>query len=407
MTRTASRLVTSLKYALGLGFVLAALSLVPLRGAMASDNPSSLQTIKTEEVSFTHKNALLRGTLFQPVEEKLRGAAVVLAGSDRSRRGPLRLSLGRHLAACGVAALVYDSPGTGASTGNALLQSRQDRVDETLAAVDYLQEHPGIPAAAVGIFGGSEGADVALMAAAQEPDVAFVIAVSGSMGGSVLDLLRYSAEKRGQALGMSLEEISKAVTFKEITFAFFAGVDMLEWKLIEARTSPWQNPHWEKLFRIARQRQQTLSDPQKHEVLVTLRGIVDAFKTEPWFAVADIGNTLQRLVTMDSKRFLLLLESGTLGQDWDRRLYSEIENLKCPVLGIWGEEDTFLPPRQSAARLKKYLSDADHRAYTIRIFPGAGHGLTCTESPAAFVPGYLDTIRVWLGQHLGPPLNRG
>lgn len=400
MTLTASRLGMSLKYALELGSVLVILSLLPLTGAMASDNPSPLQTVKTEEICFSHNDALLRGTLFQLAEERPRGAAVVLAGSDRSRRGPMRLSLGRHLAACGVAALVYDSPGTGASTGNALLQSRQDRVGETLAAVDYLQERPDIPAASVGIFGGSEGADIALMAAAQEPDVAFVIAVSGSMGGSVLDILRYSAEKRGHAQGLSLEEITKAVTFKEIAFAFFAGVDMLEWKLIEARTSPWQNPHWEELIHIARQRQQTQSASQKRETLSTLRRIVNDFKHEPWFAVADTGRTLERLISMDADRLFLLLERGNWGQDWDRRLAPEIKNIKCPVLGIWGEEDSFLPPRQSAARLEKYLSDAGHQAYTIRIFPDADHGLTHAGPTTEFVSPYFDTINTWLDQHL-------
>ena len=102
---------------------------------------------------------------------------------------------------------------------------------------------------------------------------------------------------------------------------------------------------------------------------------MDAFRAEPWFAVVDAGNTLQRLITLDTDRFFLLLERGTLGQDWDRRLTPELARVSCPVLGIWSEEDSFLPPRQSAARLEKHLSNAGHQAYTIKIFPDAGHGI--------------------------------
>jgi pimeloyl-ACP methyl ester carboxylesterase len=149
-----------------------------------------------------------------------------------------------------------------------------------------------------------------------------------------------------------------------------------------------------------RRRSYPKSSQQKQEILITLRQVVDAFKAEPWFAVVDVGNTLQRLITMDTERFFLLLKKGTLGQDWDRRLAPELARISCPVLAIWGEEDAFLPPRQSAARLEKYISDAGHQAYTIRILPGAGHGLICIGSPAEFVPGYFDTINTWLDQHL-------
>ena len=48
------------------------------------------------------------------------------------------------------------------------------------------------------------------------------------------------------------------------------------------------------------------------------------------------------------------------------------------------------------------MAEAGHKAYTIRIFPEAGHGLTCVGSPTEFVPGYFDTINTWLDEHLRP-----
>jgi len=156
-----------------------------------NDRGATTATVGPEEVRFTSGSTSLAGTLFWPAERIDCPAVVVLAGSDRSRRGELRTAIARHFAAHGVAAMVYDSPGTGSSSGNALLQSSADRVAEALCAVAYVQSLPGIRSTAVGLFGGSEGANVALMACAGNNGVAFVIPVS------ILDILRYSAEKKG------------------------------------------------------------------------------------------------------------------------------------------------------------------------------------------------------------------
>ena len=71
------------------------------------------------------------------------------------------------------------------------------------------------------------------------------------------------------------------------------------------------------------------------------------------------------------------------------------------MLAIWGQEDSFLPPNQSAARLKKYLMDSNHADYEVIVFKNASHVLTVPGSREDFVPGYLDTMTNWLGRRFG------
>lgn len=324
-----------------------------------------------QEIRFTSGSAGLAGTLFRPAERADCPAVVVLAGSDRSERGGLRTSIARHFAAHGVAAMIYDSPGTGSSSGNALLQSNADRVAEALSAVAHLRGLPGIRPTAVGLFGGSEGANVALMACAKSPGVAFVIPVSGSLGVSILDILRYSAEKKGYERGLTPDEIAQAMTFKEIAFALLSGVEIVEWSLIASRVKQWEDATWPAFIDIAKQRGKELTHLEKEAFLVSFRKIVARFETQRWFKVVDVGNAVQRLVGLNTDAFFGLLESGRYSRDWERSFCFREKEIRCPVLAIWGQEDSFIPPNQSAARLKKYLIDTSHPDYEVIVFPDA------------------------------------
>ncbi|MFH2001880.1 MAG: alpha/beta hydrolase [Planctomycetota bacterium] len=354
-----------------------------------------------EQVRFTNGSTDLAGTLFRPAEKADCPAVVVLAGSDRSERGGMKTAIAKQFAAHGVAAMVYDSPGTGSSSGNAQLQNTADRIAEALSAAACLRGLKGIRSTAVGLFGGSEGANIALMACAKSPEVAFVIPVSGSLGVSILDILRYSAEKKGYEQGLTSDEIAKAITFKEIAFVILSGVEIIEWSLIESRVKQWEDATWPPFIDIARQRGKPLTQEQKQAFFGSFKKIVAHFETQPWFAVVDAGNAFQRLRTLDSNTFFGLIESGRYSRDWERSLDFHEGEIRCPVLAIWGEEDSFLPPHQSAARLKKYLADSGHPDYEVIVFPNASHYLTLPGSRSDFVPGYLDTMMNWVGRRFG------
>ena len=85
-------------------------SSAPGPAALAPGHP-----VEEVEVEFLDGKTRLAGTLFLPEATGLRPALVVLGGSDRGPRGRFKDQLARYVAEHGVAALSYDSPGTGRS----------------------------------------------------------------------------------------------------------------------------------------------------------------------------------------------------------------------------------------------------------------------------------------------------
>jgi len=369
-------------------------------GISLGNNPNlSEPKVDIAQEGFFFRDGIVKlaGTLYRPVLKGDYPGVVILGGSDRSRRGGLKIKIAEYFASQNIAALVYDSPGTGGSSGDAMVQTRSDRVKEVLKAVDFLRNHSGVKKNSIGIFGGSEGADIALMASAVSSRVSFVIPVSGPMGVPVLDILRYSAEKKGYKQGLNHTNILKAITFKEISFAFLGGIDFVEWTLIQSRIKSWKDDTWLKYIKIAGSEWRKMDNGCRDELFNSFKQIISRFRDQRWFSLVNDGNVIDRLVSLGTERFFKILDSGRFSADWDRN-FEFVSNVQCPVLAVWGEEDSFLPPRQSAARLKKGLSDAGHKDFQIKIFPGASHFLTVKGILSDFVPGYLDLMTTWVNK---------
>lgn len=361
------------------------------------DHPPA--AVFSEEIRFFDGSTPLAGTLYQPEGETPRPALVVITGSDRSARTPIRRAIGREFAKRNIAALIYDSPGTGSSGGNALMQSRSDRVVEALAAVRYLRGRKEIRPESVGLYGVSEGADVIIMAAARDSALAFAIPVSASAGGSLFELMRYSAEKRGYRQGLTHDEIARAGTFKEAVTALLIGRDVVEWSLIEQRSSGWDRAIWPPLIDAARQWRRELSPPQRAALLDTLRAVVGRAETRSWYRVVDPDGRLNGLMRLPANAFFMLLETSSIFDDWDRTYRFDAGRIRCPLLAIWGTEDEFLPPHRSAERLREFLSTAGRRDFSVIMFEGANHTLTTPGEQIEFVPGYFDSMAHWIHGH--------
>jgi len=104
-------------------FVILILSLLPslvvpaCRGDAGQDRNARGATTATvgpeeEPVRFANGSTSLAGTLFWPARRADGSAVVVLAGSERSERGGLRIAIARQFVIHGLAAMVYDRPGT-------------------------------------------------------------------------------------------------------------------------------------------------------------------------------------------------------------------------------------------------------------------------------------------------------
>ena len=65
------------------------------------------------------------------------------------------------------------------------------------------------------------------------------------------------------------------------------------------------------------------------------------------------------------------------------------------MLAFFGENDTIVPARRSAAAYRRYLSQAHNQDATIVVVPHADHSLN------GFTPSYWKTLTTWLTRHTG------
>jgi pimeloyl-ACP methyl ester carboxylesterase len=151
---------------------------------------------RREAVSFPSGRLTLRADLFHPPGR--RAGAVVLAhgASPLGRRHGLYLGLARRLAERGYLVLSPDLRGYGESEDPARVASAADLdfAADLVAATDYLQERFG--STRVTVVGHSFGGGVALAAAARDPRVAGVVAVSP--GRRAYEVVLGTAEQRRQ-----------------------------------------------------------------------------------------------------------------------------------------------------------------------------------------------------------------
>jgi pimeloyl-ACP methyl ester carboxylesterase len=316
-----------------------------------------------EEVRFRCGDNVLAGVLILPRTTGPHPAVAFAYGSGQADRtyfgtGP---QLWEYFARHGFACLAWDKPGVGQSTGDYQTQTFPDRAEEALVAVRFLQGRPDVRRGQVGLWGHSQGGTVAPLAASLSPDVAFVIEVSGFQSPCwQQDLFRVEAELRADHF--SEADIAKAVAF-------------------------------------ARMRMDLIRGKGPFEELDRAHPAVEKFPWFPYVGKCDrkLFYGARRLVGYDP------------GPAW--------EKVRCPVLVIYGALDRSAPAAESVRIIERRLRKAGNRDVTVKVFPGADHGLriTTTGGPKEargragkkgprrdFAPGYLDTMTAWLGDRFRP-----
>jgi len=344
------------------GVLAIALILWAARGHTAT--PPGDPASREETVEFQAGGNTLAATLVLPGTSGPYPAVVFVNGSgaaDRTGNGAFP-SIWREFVRRGFACLSWDRPGVGASTGDFEAQSFPDRADEVLAAVAFLRGRTDIRRDRVGVWGFSQGAIVAPLAAAQSDDVAFVIAVSGcQLPAWQQDLYRVEAELRAD--GFKSDLIKEAMELAEVrmelmrTGGLFLELDALQ------------------------------------------KGLLG----RPWF---------QYVHYCDQKRF----DSGKRMVNFDPG--PQWEKVRCPVLAVYGDKDTSTPVEPSIAVIRQGVEKAGNSDLTVKVFANAGHRITESRTggrieaeqrakaqPAggepAFVPGYVATMADWLAAHIG------
>jgi dienelactone hydrolase len=148
-------------------------------GQPAAD--AAADVFRSEEVTIPAGDLQLAGTLYLPRSESPVPAVVFVHGAGPNVRSDRYHELARHFARHGIAALIYDKRGCGASTGDWTQAGLHDLADDALACVRLLRGRADIDPSHVGLWGLSQGASIIPIAATRSPDVAFVIAVGGCM----------------------------------------------------------------------------------------------------------------------------------------------------------------------------------------------------------------------------------
>jgi pimeloyl-ACP methyl ester carboxylesterase len=330
------------------------LTMRPTGGAatFAAKQPS-----RDEEVVFRHGDITLAGTLIAPATPGPHPAIVLLHGS-----GPLtRHSFGpwpRFFNSLGMAVLVFDKRGTGASTGvrldastgaPATLSPRyypDDLADDALAALRFLQGRPEIDRKQIGFWGSSEGGMLATQVAARSKDVAFAIDSSGFMG-PLWETLLYQAGALARERGAPDVDVDETMVFTRM---------------------------WMEVARTGKGCEQFLTRRQ-----------------------AIIASGRSSLLSYESGNFTSLEQMRWV---WKHILafspLPALRRVKAPVLGVWGEADPLTDAPKAASAMREALSKGGNRDVTVKIFPSAGHSLMETPSRKGMAPGVFDYLRQWL-----------
>ena len=90
------------------------------------------------------------------------------------------LVLSDYLTRHGIAVLRADDRGTAKSTGDFKTATTADFATDTEAGIAYLKTRPEVDPHKIGLIGHSEGAVIAPMIAARNPDVAFIVMMAGT-----------------------------------------------------------------------------------------------------------------------------------------------------------------------------------------------------------------------------------
>lgn len=319
-----------------------------------------------EKVSFRNGDVTLAGTLLMPSTKGSHPAVILLHGSGaQDRNGYLSImrfaadNFARH----GIAALIYDKRGVGASTGNWATAGFADMAQDALAALKMLQSRRDIKPKQIGMWGSSQAGWVMAKATSLSKDIAFIISVSaGGSGYTVTQQNNYNTATEMRVRGFSQDEINQVITI---------------WNFFYDVVRAGEGGNGEKLDSAIRQAQQ---NAKLKDWLPPLSSEIDWKKRDQWFLALDIDFNPVPL--------------------W--------EKFDGPVLGIFGELDTSTPVRQVVPIFENALASRKNKDYTIKIFPKAHHIILEAETGSdeelprlkRYVPGYFDTMTDWLRKRL-------
>lgn len=303
--------------------------------------------MKSEEIYFLNRGIKIAGTLYHPVRKPPYPAMVIVhPASAGERTDPFYDHLRLALPEQGIAVLIFDRRGSGASEGNFETADFEALANDVIAAVEYLQTRPDIDPNKIGLHGTSQGAWIAPIAAARKPDIACIVAVSGS-GVSPADQMNYGVAFHLEKDGYNQAVVRKAIELRNLVNEYFRG-------------------------RISREQ---------------AAAQLSRFEDEPWYEQAYLYSSAELPVDITQSKWHYEMDYEPL-LVWKR--------VTQPVLFLFAEVDEWVPIEQSMLNYRNataHLTDVK-----VRQMRSADHLMR--NQAGEISQEYLDILVDWLTRRL-------
>lgn len=285
----------------------------------------------SEEVQFSNhtENISLSGTLTLPKKSSDIPVVILISGSGPQDRNsevfnhkPF-LVLADHFTRNGIGVLRFDERGVGESEGNFNTATSKDFASDVLSAVRYLKNRSDIDPSSIGLIGHSEGGIIAPMVAETSPDVDFIVllAAPGIRGDQNLLLQKKRLEEMS---GRDEEGI------RQDQLIFKGAYELIE--NAEISTTGAELKHYFETTTLA----DRLTEGQLTALVQQL--------TEPWMIFHLKHNPAKVL-----------------------------EDLRIPVLALFGENDLQVPPTENSEAVEESLARAGNESVKIMILDNLNH----------------------------------
>lgn len=301
---------------------------------------------RSEDVTFRNQeaDATLAGTLTLPGEgfKSPYPAVILVSGSGLQNRNSEILYhkpffvLADHLTRNGIAVLRYDDRGYAESTGSVDNATTADFAQDALHGFEYLLSHPEIDHSRIGVIGHSEGGTVAMMLAADNSDVAFVVSMAG-MGLAGDELL--VRQNQDILISEGISENEAAV-------------------------------YGEALKRLYRYRKE-MSNEEIKENLPFLRDEVINDEVRDVLSASLLNNINQLISYPFNDWFLYFVNLDPVDY---------LQRVKCPVFALNGGMDLQVNAELNLAAIQDALVVSGNDNYKIKLYPELNHLFQNAES---------------------------
>lgn len=303
-------------------------------------------TYRREDVQIPVDGAVLACEALVPAGPGTHAAVVLVPGSGAVDRFTTYYMQADVFAQHGIASLVCDKRGTGASTGDWRFESFERQAEDVAASMQYLRRRSEVNPERVGIWAFSQGTYPAPIAA---------------VNGRASFLILVAAFATANDEGVMISNVER---------------------MRRAQASDEQIARYKDYFK--RWRQAVLdNDYQAFE-----RAYKDHAGAS-WVPRSLPAEAAWKSNWQNERARLM----------WRYAPEPILRQLKVPVLAFWGSEDPEALPSVEKPLLEQALREAGNRNYSLRVVTGGGHGLWVGRSEAerlGYAPEYLSGMLTWL-----------